>query len=352
MTVTAPVERRPGGAARPLRVGIIGAGRIARNHVEGYRAAGAEVVAIADTQAQTLVQRAREWGVEHAFADHRELLALPGLDAVSVCTPNAAHHAATLAAAAAGVHVLCEKPVSLSLAEADEMIEACRRAGVLLAVDHHLRANPSVERARAMIADGAIGRVTFVRLRQAHDWGGATEVPPGFRTWAMAGGGTLLDNGCHLFDLARHLAGPVAEVFARTATLGYDIEVEDTATVSLRFASGALGVVETSWTSTGWDQGFTVNGTTGSLEYTERLGRPLLRYVHREPGDEGWDAPRAIQWEHGGEGDHTRAVAAFVAAVRGERPVACTGEDGRAAVRLALASYESARTGLPVAITD
>lgn len=352
MTVATSGVRDLAGAARPLRVGIIGAGNIARNHVEGYRSAGAQIVAIADTQAQTLVRRAREWGVEHAFADHRDLLAIPGLDAVSVCTPNAVHHAVTLAAAAAGVHVLCEKPVSLSLAEADEMIDACRRAGVLLAVDHHLRANPSVERARAMISDGAIGRVTFVRLRQAHDWGGAAEVPVGFRTRALAGGGTLLDNGCHLFDLARYLAGPVAEVYARTATLGFDIEVEDTATVSLRFASGALGQVETSWTATGWDQAFVIDGTKGSLEYTERYGRPLLRYGHREPGDDDWVAPRVTQWEHDGEGDHRRSVAAFVAAVRGERPVACTGEDGRAAMRLALASYESAAAGVPVATAD
>lgn len=341
-----------GPVARPLRVGIIGAGNIARNHVEGYRAAGAEVVAIADTLPRTLALRAREWAVEHAFTDHRELLALPGLDAVSVCTPNAAHHAATLAAAAAGLHVLCEKPLSLSLAEADEMIDACRRADVLLAVDHHLRANPSVERARAMITDGALGRVTFLRSRQAHDWGGAAQVPPGFRTLAMAGGGTLLDNGCHLFDLARHLGGAVTEVFARTATLGFDIEVEDTAEVSLRFASGALGQIETSWTATGWDQGFTVNGTKGSLEYSERQGRPVLRYIHREAGDDDWTATRVTQWEHSGDGDHTRSVRAFVAAVRGERPVLCTGEDGREAVHLAIASYQSAATGLPVAIAD
>jgi predicted dehydrogenase len=328
-------------------VGIIGAGNIARNHVAGYRLAGAEVVAIADTQPATLATRAREWDVEHTFADHRELLAMPGLDAVSVCTPNAAHHAATLAAAAAGVHVLCEKPISLSIPEADEMIDACRRAGVVLAVDHHLRSNPSVERARSMIEAGDIGRITFVRLRQAHDWGGAAEVPAGFRTAVMAGGGTLLDNGCHLFDLARHLAGPVAEVFARTATLGWAVEVEDTAEASLRFVSGALGQVETSWTSTGWDQDFTVNGTRGSLEYTERQGRPTLRFVHRESGETGWGTARVTAWEHE-MSDHSRAVAAFVAAVRGERPVPCTGEDGREAVRLALASYESAASGLPV----
>ncbi|MET0772297.1 MAG: Gfo/Idh/MocA family oxidoreductase [Candidatus Limnocylindrales bacterium] len=350
MSVVSSTERAGARTAPTLRVGIIGAGNIARNHVQGYRAAGAEVIAIADTMPQVLARRAREWGVEHAFTDVGELLSLPGLDAVSVCTPNAAHHAATLAAAAASVHVLCEKPISLSLAEADEMIEACRRAGIVLAIDHHLRANPAVVRARAMIEDGAIGRITFVGLRQAHDWGGAAEVPVGFRTPTMAGGGTLLDNGCHLFDLARHLAGPVSEVFARTATLGFEIEVEDTAVVSLRFASGALGSLETSWTSTGWDQGFTVNGTRGSLEYTERQGRPVLRHVHREPGDRDFGSATVTSWEHAGDGDHTRAVAAFVAAVRGERPVACSGEDGREAVRLALASYQSAASGLPVAI--
>jgi predicted dehydrogenase len=201
-----------------------------------------------------------------------------------------------------------------------------------------------------MFEEGAIGRGNFVRLLQALDWGGAAEVPPGFRTFAMAGGGTLLDNGCHMFDLARHLAGPVTEVYARTATLGFDIEVEDTAVVSLRFASGALGSIETSWTSTSWDQGFTVNGTHGSLEYTERQVRPVLRYLHRQPGEREFGAASVTSWEEAGPGDHARAVAAFVAAVRGERPVACTGEDGREAVRLALASYESAASGLPVAI--
>jgi len=258
--------------APPLRVGIIGAGNIARNHVKGYKAAGAQVVAIADTNPVTLETRAAEWSVPHAFADFRDLLQVPGLDAVSVCTPNSAHHAPTIAAAAAGKHVLCEKPISLSLTEADEMIGACHDAGVVLQIDHHLRSNRSVGRARRMIESGALGRVTFVRLRQAHDWSGRAEVPPGFRLRALAGGGTLLDNGCHLFDLARYLGGPVAEVFCRTATLKFDIEVEDTASVSLLFQSGALGQIETSWTATGWDQGFWIDGT-----FTWMVGPKTLR---------------------------------------------------------------------------
>lgn len=336
---------------RHVRVGIIGSGNIARNHVEGYQAVGAEIMGLVDVDASVLARRSLEWRVERTFTEVAELLGLPGLDAVSVCTPNAAHAAATIAAAAAGKHVLCEKPVSLSLSEADAMIDACRTADVLLQVDHHLRSNPSVERARAIIDSGELGRITFLRLRQAHDWGGRPEVPLGFRTPALAGGGTLLDNGCHLFDLARHLAGEVTEVYARTATLKFDVEVEDTADVSLRFASGALGTIETSWTTTGWDQSFHVDGTAGTLEYTERDGRPRLRHVRRPHGDTTWEGTTSTTWETPAGTDHARAVAAFVASVRGERTVPCTGEDGREAVRLALASYESARSGRPVTIT-
>ena len=336
---------------RPVRIGIIGSGNIARNHVEGYLAAGADVIGLVDVDTAVLARRSLEWKVERTFTEVAELLALPGLDAVSVCTPNAAHAPATIAAADAGMHVLCEKPVSLSLAEADAMIGACRTAGVVLQVDHHLRSNPSVERARAIIGSGELGRITFVRLRQAHDWGGRGEVPLAFRTPALAGGGTLLDNGCHLFDLARHLAGDVAEVHARTRTLKFDVQVEDTAQVSLAFVSGALGTIETSWTTTGWDQSFVVDGTAGTLEYTERDGRPRLRHLRRPKGDATWDGTTATTWETPPGADHVRAVGAFVSAVRGERSVSCTGEDGREAVRLALASYESAASGQPVTIT-
>jgi predicted dehydrogenase len=338
-------------ADRPVRVGIIGSGNIARNHVEGYQAAGAEIVGLVDVDTSVLARRALEWKVERTYTEVAELLASPDLDAVSVCTPNAAHAPATIAAAAAGKHVLCEKPVSLSLEEADAMIEACRTAGVLLQVDHHLRSNPSVERARAIIGSGELGRITFVRLRQAHDWGGRSEVPLGFRTPALAGGGTLLDNGCHLFDLARHLAGDVSEVYARTGTLTFEVQVEDTAQVSLRFAGGALGTIETSWTTTGWDQSFLVDGTAGTLEYTERGGRPHLRHLRRPSGDITWDGTASTTWETPPGTDHARAVAAFVAAIRGERSVPCSGEDGREAVRLALASYASAASGQPVPIT-
>ena len=333
---------------RPLRIGIIGVGGIAALHREGYLAGGADVVALADVHAPTLAARAGAWGVTRTHADYREMLAAGGLDAVSVCLPTALHHPATLAAAAAGIHVLCEKPLALDLAQADEIIAACRAAGVVLMVNHQLRSHAAGDLARRMLAAGDLGTLTHVRLRQAHDWAGAREVKPSFATRAMAGGGTLLDNGCHLMDLARYLGGDVEEVFARVARRKYDVEVEDTAHVSLAFESGAIGTVEVAWTATGWEEGWWLYGTEGTFEYTNRTGAPVVRHAHRTSPGTTWGDTDVTEHRFAGVSAHARHVMAFLEAARGERPVACTGEDGRDAVRLILASYESAQLGRPV----
>lgn len=334
----------------PLRVGIVGTGGVSRFHHDGYRHAGARLLAIADANPAALEARRLEWDVPRAYASYEALLADPEIEAVSVCLPNALHHPATIAAANAGKHVLCEKPIALSLELAQQMIDAARDNGIVLQVGHHLRTNPYVEKARAILESGELGRLTFARFRQAHDWGGAASIRASFGSRAQAGGGTLLDNGCHLMDLARYLGGNVRSVHARTATLGFDVEVEDTSVCTLEFTSGALGTVEASWTATGWEEGFWLYGTRGALEYTNRTGAPTLRHAHRASPNTDWARPDEATYRFGGLDAHHRGVQAFLAAVRGERAVVCTGEDGREAVRLVLAAYESARAGRPVAL--
>ena len=336
-----------------MKVGIIGTGGISDRHFLSYVAAGAEVVAIADVNEAALALRQKQWGVPLAFTDYHELLALPDIEAVSICTPNAFHHPATVAAAHAGKHVLCEKPISLNLELAQDMIDVCRAAGVVLQIGHHMRSNGAAQHAKKMIDAGELGRITFIKLRQTHDWAGALAVRPSFGTKANAGGGTLLDNGCHMFDLGRYFGGEVADLYARTATLKFDVEVEDTAVVSLRFASGTLGSVENAWTATGWEEGFWIYGTLGALEYTNRWERPVLKHRFREsPGTTWGDTDIAVydfQNLADGQTNHGRHIANFLAAIRGEREVICTGEDGLEAVRLVLASYESAEQNRPVA---
>jgi predicted dehydrogenase len=321
-------------------------------HHAGYLAAGADVVAIADPNPTALTARASDWRVERSYHDYRELLASGEVEAVSICAPTFVHHPATLAAAAAGVHVLCEKPLALSLAEADEMIAACQAAGVVLMVNHQLRSHAAGWHAKRLLEAGDLGTLSHLRLRQAHDWGGAVTVGPSFATRAVAGGGTLLDNGTHLFDLARYFGGEVSEVFARIASRVYATEVEDTAHASLRFASGAIATVEVAWTATGWEEGWWLYGSRGSFEYTNRSGSPIARHQHRTSTGTSWGETDLNEYRYAGDSAHARHVRAFLAAVRGEAPNICSGQDGREAMRLVLTAYASAERNTPVAATE
>lgn len=334
-----------------LRVAVLGTGGISALHVDGFRQAGAEVAAVCDLDPAVLERRARAWGVDRTYTDYRAMLAEGGFDVLTIAAPTVVHHPATLAAAEAGVHVLVEKPMAPSLALADEMIAACRVHGVKLQVNHQLRSSGAARKAKELLDNGAIGRVTYLRLRQAHDWAGLG-VRPSFATRGSSGGGTLLDNGCHLMDLARYFGGTVARVFTQAATLQYEVEVEDTAQVSLRFADGALGSVETAWTATGWEEGFWIYGTEGALEYTNRHGPAVLRHAYRASPGTTWGDTDVTTYAFTGHGAHARHIRAFLAAVRGEGEVACRGEDGREAVRLILAAYRSAETGSPLAVEE
>jgi predicted dehydrogenase len=333
-----------------FKVGIIGVGGVSASHYKGYVAAGAEVVAIADINTAALERRQREWRVPRSYTSAEELVLDPEVQAVSICLPNAFHHPATLAAAAVSKHVLCEKPISLRVQQGEEMISACRQAGVVLQIGHHLRSNSAAAFAKQLISEGRLGRLAFIRLRQAHDWGGERVVRDSFGKLANSGGGTLLDNGCHMMDLARYFGGDVAEVYARIATLGFAVEVEDTSLVSLTFASGALGSVENAWTATGWEEAFWIYGTQGALEYTNRFGEPVLRHSFRSSLGASSGEPDVATYRFAGHSAHQRSVAAFLAAIRGQQAVICSGEDGLEAVRLVMAGYESARLRHPVSL--
>jgi len=339
-------------APRPLRAGIVGTGGISGVHVSGYRAAGAALVAVCDLDLDTVQRRADAWSVPQVYVDAERMFDEAGLDVVSICTPVATHHPLVLAAVRAGLHVLCEKPIALDLREAQEMIDAADQAGVVLQIGHQLRSDGAVAHARRLIEEGSLGDIAFVRLRQAHDWGGADEVRPSFATRASGGGGTLLDNGCHMMDLARYLAGDAEEVYARVATRRWPIELEDTSVVSLRFASGALGTVENAWTATGWEEGFWIYGSEGSLEWTNRHAEPRLVHAFRASPGTTWSETDVARYDFAGERAHHRQIRSFLDAVRGEAEIVCSGRDGLEAVRIILAAYDSASRNLPVRLGD
>jgi predicted dehydrogenase len=335
-----------------MRVALIGAGGIANAHFKGHTHSGANIVAFAEPFETTRTRRETQWNAL-GFSSVEELLAWGEFDAVSICTPNAFHASNSIAAMRAGKHVLCEKPLSMSLKDCQAMIDVAKQTKVVLQTGHHLRANLLVEKAKEIVRSGALGRVTFMRLRQAHDWGGNKSISPGFALLKNSGGGTLLDNGCHMMDLARNLGGDVSSVYCKMGTLGAwtnTVEVEDTSLVTLEFESGAIGSVENAWTSIGWEEGFWVYGTEGALECTNRLGPRKLRHVHRSSPGTDWSNLDETIYNFADEGGHSREIAAFWRSIRHGTPVICTGQDGLESVRLVLTSYESAKKGKPITI--
>lgn len=255
---------------KPLRVGLVGAGFIGPWHVDAIRRLGnVEIVALAGSDLARAQARARELFIPRAYGDWRELVADPDIDVVEIAAPNRLHHTVAMAAIGHGKHVVCDKPLASTVAEARELVAAAQAAGVFNAVTFNYRGNPLVQQARKRIADGAIGPVHLVHgqylqdwLLHDSDWSWRLEPEQGGDSLALA------DIGSHWCDLAQHITGlkieqvladPTTVVPRRLKPLGnasgtfgnaasgetqwVDMHADDMATVLLRFAGGARGTL-------------------------------------------------------------------------------------------------------------
>lgn len=324
---------------RPLRWGILGCGDIAGKTFAPCLLVSplCELTAVARRNAAEAQAFAERFGVPHWDTDDASLLARADVDAVVIATPPHRHREQTLAAAAAGKHVLVEKPMALTPGECREMIDACRAAGVRLGVAYRRRLFPQVVRAKQLIAEGAIGRVTLVR---GH-YSGRMDLPEG--EWRVdpeiGGGGAMLDMACHRLEVQLNLGGPVTEVMAMVDTVAMPWRVDDSACLTLRFASGALGVHSTTLTSPPRYDFIEVDGTEGKL---------LL-----DPMEHWADHLRLIRPEGEvripvqpvtSELQDLAMLEDFVRAVRDEREPECHGAAGFQTQALIAAAFESART--------
>jgi predicted dehydrogenase len=250
------------------RAVVVGSGFGCRVHVPALRGAGFEVVALVGRDAAKTARRAERAGIPHAVTDLGAALALGAVDAVTIATPPSTHAEIAVAAATAGVHVLCEKPFAMDTAEAEAMLAAAEASGVTHLVGHEFRWAPERAVVGRAIRDGAIGRPRLVTLVQYVPLVAdpATSVPPWWFD-AAAGGGWLGASGSHVVDQVRVWLGEISEVSA-TLTLVSDREgaAEDTFTVRCRFASGVDGVLQQTAAAWGPYAGITrVAGTEGTV---------------------------------------------------------------------------------------
>jgi 1,5-anhydro-D-fructose reductase (1,5-anhydro-D-mannitol-forming) len=323
-----------------LRWGLIGASTIAAQHMLGaIRANGGDVVAVMSASAERAKAFAAKQDIRRSTTELAALVGGDDIDAVYISTTNELHRDQALAAADAGKHVLCEKPLSLALADARAIVHACRARGVTLGTNHHLR-NAATHRAmREAILAGRIGRPLFARVFHA------VYLPPHLQGWRIdkpeAGGGVVLDITVHDADTLRFVldSEPVA-VSAMTSRGGMAHEgLEDGVMGVVRFANGALAQFHDAFTTRYATTGFEVHGQEGSL-----IGRDCMTQAPKgevelrtAKGEEN------LRLEH--ENLYARSVRLFSEAAAGHGSPAATGEDGVKSLAVALAASEAARAG-------
>ncbi len=335
-----------------VRMGLIGCGGIAmRAHLPAMRTLRDRVtlVAAADLNRDLAEKAAAPWGAA-AYVDYREMLRRDDLDAVMIATPEFAHQAQVEAAAAAGRHVLCEKPMANSLAEADAMLGACQRAGVLFMVAHSRRFTRRYMEVRAAIDRGDVGTVRLVREneRRPRPQAGHTRyyTPEHWSGNPTLSHGAVLSNGVHEMDLLRWFTGgqAVAVLAEHRVTVATNTKgAPDFITITIRFANGAIASAEV---HNNLPQSYPafhqceVYGSRGAIRAKDLELAPVTRYA--ETGAE-FPAIREVLLHNSAA--YTREWAAFLDAVEGRAPLPMPATEARAALELALAASESARTG-------
>lgn len=311
-------------------------------------------MAVADSVEQAAADAARRFGAERYYSNYRQILEDPEVDLVDICTPNDLHASVAIEAAEAGKHIICIKPLGRTIEEAQAMVTAADKAGVLLMYAENVLFIPALTRAKEIINSGGIGDVFRVK---------ACEGTPGpHRRWFLdkdkTGGGCVIDMAVHSLSFCRWVAdSPVERIYAEIGTFVHSIPAEDTSVVTLRFKNGVIGQAEDSWSLVGaMDSRFEIFGTKGRILVDNLYSHPLR--VFSDSGYALGEANVARGWSHPMPLDgsildgHLAMLRHFVqCAMKGEAPLQ-SGRDGLEIMRLVCAAYESARSGRAVSLTD
>lgn len=333
----------------PVRIGIIGAGRFAETHLEHFaRIDGAEVVALCRRNEDALREMQERFDIPSGFTDYRDMLDAGGIDAVSIVTPTDSHRRIALDAISENLHVLCDKPLALTAADAREMLDAAERAGVVHSTNFNQRGNTTLGRIKRYVDAGYVGDLIHINVR----WGQSMfeDARPEMLSWrgmANMGGGTVYEL-IHVFDAVRFLGGEVSRICALLRTSitnrtysdapdGIDVDAPDSSAFLVELESGAYAVIHTSWVSRGTEPDgrsvvqFEVTGPKGRIMSDGRyglLGADMEFGQFREL-DPGEPCPQPYEL--------------FINAIRTGGPVETSFLDGVKAAEIADAAFLSAQ---------
>ena len=339
-----------------VKVGIIGSQFEGDIHAASFQLAGdgAEVVAVASPTPGNAAALAKKYAIPRVFTDYREMLKERDIEMVTIAAPNYLHAQMTADIARAGKHVVCEKPLCVTIEEGEEMLHVTRQAGVLLMYAEELFFTPKYVKAKEMADDGAFGKVHLIKQSEKH-FG-----PHSAWFWDVerSGGGALMDLGCHGIAFCYWFLGrpEIQTVYCQMGTYvhGDKTRGDDDTLCILEFANGAVGMVENSWGRRGvMDDRIEVYGAEGVTYANLHMGNALPTYsekgygyaVEKAPSTKGWSYPVFEElWNYG----YPQEMAHFARCVRGKEKPQATGEDGLVVMKALYAGYASAGEGRKV----
>lgn len=337
-----------------MKFAIIGAGVISPFHAKAITEnENAELVAICDIEVEKAVKLGEEYGVNKTYKDYNDMLKEEEIDVVSICVPSGIHADVGVAAAKAGIHVLCEKPIDITSRKMSEMIEVCKENNVKLGVVYQRRLLDAAIITRKAIQEGKLGKIVLGDAYLKYYRSPAYYESAGWRgTWDLDGGGALMNQGVHGVDLIQWMVGDVESVFAYAAPLVRDIKVEDTAVIAMKYKNGAFGVIQsTTSVYPGQETRFEIHGENGTIIFGDS-GFKEWKFL-----DSDEEAPRAENVEGGGddpkaisEDGHFVFVDDIIKAIREDKEPLVSGEEARKAVDLILAIYKSSEKRVEVKI--
>lgn len=340
---------------KQVGVGLIGSQFIASIHADSFqKIKDADLLAVMSPTEGHAQKFAEKFNIPNHFTDLDAMLVMDEIDMVVLGAPNYLHCEITLKVAAAGKHIVVEKPFCLNLSEADRMIDACEKAGVKLMYAEELCFTPKYVRLKALLDEGALGKPILLKQSEKHDGPHA----PHFWDVELSGGGVTMDMGCHAFQFFRWLNGnnPVKSVYAHMSTTVHmdKTKGEDNSIIILEFENGVTAIAEESWTKPGgMDDRAEIHGTEG-VAYADVLqGNSIQTYSNKGVGYAVEKAGNTVGWsytmfEENWNYGFPQEMEHFVDCVKNNREPLVTGEDGRAVMEILFAAYASAGTGKKV----
>lgn len=335
-------------SAKKVSFGIVGCGMIAHYHADAINAVeNAELVGACSHSPASAEIFCRDRSIRK-FDSYEEMLACPDINAVSICTPSGDHARQILMALRAGKDVVVEKPMTISLADADEVIRVAEETGRKVCSISQLRFSDAIQEIRRVIQEGHLGKIYSVALTMRYFRSQAYYDQAGWRgTWAQDGGGVLMNQGIHGIDMLCYLLGPAKEVAAYADTLGRNIEVEDTAVAAVKFENGVLATIDASTCcQPGFPRKMVISGEGGTIVTEDdnitlwTLSEPCRIPVGGVSENSGASDPRGITWAN-----HARQFEDFVTGVLEDHPLVSDAREGRLPLEIILGVYQSSREG-------